>query len=52
MGTVVVCFYGVALWIVGVCVEGVEVGAYSFDWSKVLQRGLTILILVSLHVVT
>ena len=38
MGTVVVCLYGVALWVVGVCMEGVEVGAYSLDWSEVLQK--------------
>ena len=38
MGTVVVCLYGVALWVVGVCMEGVEVGAYSLDWREVLRK--------------
>ena len=37
MGTVVVCLYGGALWFVGVCVEGVQMGAYAFDWNEVLH---------------
>lgn len=52
MGTVVVCFYCGALWFMGVCVEGVEVGAYALDWSEVLWTCLTVLMLEKLDRLT
>ena len=37
---VVVCFHCIALGVVGVCVEGVEVRAYPLDWREVLHNWL------------
>ena len=37
---VVVCFDCIALGVVSVCVEGVEVSAYPLDWREVLCNWL------------
>jgi hypothetical protein len=40
---VVVCLDCVALWVVGVCMKGVEVGAYPLDWSEILIKSVGLL---------
>jgi hypothetical protein len=40
---VVICLDCVALGVVGVCMKGVEVGAYPLDWSEVLIKSVGLL---------
>jgi hypothetical protein len=41
MRAVVVRFHCIALWIVSVGVEGVQMSAYPLDWSEVLIRSVS-----------
>lgn len=41
--TVVVCFDCIPLWVMGICMERVEMRTYPLDWSEILVESIELL---------
>ena len=43
VSTVVVCFDCIPLWVMGICMERVEMRTYPLDWSEILVESIELL---------